>query len=58
MRTEYRPETCPDCGAERERQWTLSTVATGKTQPGGGSWKTVAKPTRWVTACDCDGYDY
>lgn len=60
--TEYRPEQCPDCGADRERVWLVKTaVAKGVTVPRGwrvehrsASWKTIAAPTRDTTLCLCD----
>jgi hypothetical protein len=51
MREEWRTERCPDCGADRERCWLVTSKAVGGK---GGSWKTVATPTKWTSLCDCD----
>lgn len=59
--SEWRPEQCPDCGAERERWWSVKTITKGTAVPRGyrverrgASWNTVAAPTRDVTLCLCD----
>lgn len=65
MSSEWRPETCPDCDSEREREWLVRTVAKGMPIPKGwrrsarqplpnGSWKTIEGRTRWTTLCLCD----
>jgi hypothetical protein len=60
-RTEYRDETCDDCGWDREREWRVQTVHKGAQVPTGyrvekrtGEGRTVAAPTRMVTLCGCD----
>ena len=60
-RTEYREETCEECGWTCERAWSIQTVAKGAQVPTGyrvekraGEWRTVAAPTRMVTVCGCD----
>lgn len=49
-RNEWRKEVCPDCNADREREWLVSLVSTR------GTWKEISKPTRWTTLCMCDAY--
>jgi hypothetical protein len=60
-RTEYREETCDECGWTRDRQWRVQTSNKGIPTPNGyrvekrfGEWKTLAAPTRMVTLCGCD----
>ena len=60
-RTEYRYETCDDCGWTRERGWLVQTVHKGAPVPRGyrvekrdGEWRTVAARTRFTTLCGCD----
>lgn len=60
--SEMRTETCPDCHAERDRQWATRDIFKGVTVPDG--WRVerrfstgtrrIAAPTRWVTLCLCD----
>lgn len=60
-RTEYRPETCDECGWDRERQWLVRGIPADAPIPRGwrvvkrtGAWKTIAGRTRFVTMCGCD----
>lgn len=62
-REEWRTETCPDCHQPRDRAWTVRQQQRGTPVPagwhvarsrGGGSWRTIARPTRFVTLCLCD----
>lgn len=62
MANENRPETCDDCGFEREREWAIKVIHAKSPVPKGWqidkqdtpSWKTISAPTKWVTLCDCD----
>lgn len=62
MTTVYRPETCSDCGEEREREWIVKTISKGTKVPKGYRvvksdtefWKTIEGRTRWTTLCLCD----
>lgn len=58
---EFRPETCPDCGAVRERAWLVQFIRAGGPLPQGwrrsrgrGGRRTMWRPTRFVTLCLCD----
>jgi hypothetical protein len=61
MALEWREETCEDCGAERERSWSVREIAKGLPVPKGyrvehrgASWKRAAAPTTTTTLCLCD----
>ncbi|WP_298800412.1 hypothetical protein [uncultured Pseudonocardia sp.] len=62
-REEWRLETCSDCYQPRERAWALRLQRRGTPVPpgwqvtrgrGGGGWRAIARPTRFVTVCLCD----
>lgn len=64
MASEWREETCDDCGAKRERRWIVRTHKTRTAVPAGfrvqlhrsnSGWNTIAGPTSDVSLCDCDG---
>ena len=63
MTKETRPETCPDCNAERDREWLTRDIFKGVAVPQGwrvekrwaSGTRSIAAPTRWVTLCLCDG---
>ena len=54
-------EECPDCEATREREHVERVVPSSLPVPKGwqvtsrsGEWKTIRRPTRFTTLCDCD----
>lgn len=58
---EWRPETCPDCHQPRERAWAVRPQRRSAPVPAGwkatrtrGGWRTISRPTRFVTLCLCD----
>jgi hypothetical protein len=58
---EDRTEECPDCGAEREREWHVRDIDARAATPHGwhvertrGGTKRVVRRTGWVTVCLCD----
>jgi hypothetical protein len=62
-REEWREEICSDCRQPRERVWAVREQTRGAPVPkgwqvtrarGGGAWRTIARPTRFVTLCLCD----
>ena len=60
-RTEYRSETCEECGWSRDREYAVQTIAKGSPVPRGyrvdkitGAWKIVSARTRFATLCGCD----
>lgn len=59
--TEWRDETCSQCGAEREREWSVRSIPARlevpkryRVESRRGGHKTIAAPTRWTTICECD----
>lgn len=59
--SEWRSETCLDCGESRDREWLYRLVGKSTPIPRGwrvanrrGSWKTIEARTRWTTLCLCD----
>lgn len=61
MATEWREETCPNCGATRERVWVTRLIPKGSAIPvgfrrehTGATWVTIAGRTRDTTLCLCD----
>lgn len=61
MMSVWVDEQCPDCGDTREREHLENTVPLGLPVPKGWhvikrhpSWKTIRRPTRFTTLCDCD----
>lgn len=60
--SEWRPEICEDCGDSRDREWRIQLIPKGSAVPPGwrvarrqpaSSWKTIERPTRWVSLCLC-----
>lgn len=60
-RTEFRTETCGECGWTIERELLVSSVAASSPVPAGwtlrkrtGAWKTITRRSRFTTLCGCD----
>jgi hypothetical protein len=61
MATEWREETCGECGATRERVWIVKTHKVGvpvppgyRVEKRGKTWSRIAGRTRDVSLCMCD----
>lgn len=62
MAVQMRPETCPDCDEQRDREWVTRDIFKGVAVPAGWRvekrWssgaRSIAAPTRFVTVCGCD----
>lgn len=61
MALEWREEICGDCGAQRERTWSVRTHKTGVAVPKGyrvetrgKTWNRISAPTAATTLCLCD----
>jgi len=58
---ELRSENCPECGAERAREYVIRNLGKGNPVPRGfrvekriGQTRVISAPTSWTTLCDCD----